>query len=84
MVVVAEAPLTLDHMRAGSRGRVASIRGDGQIRRRLLEMGLCPGTELQLIRRAPLGDPIELKIRGYLLSVRGDHARHVVIDQAPG
>ncbi len=84
MVVVAAAPLTLDRMRAGDRGRVSAILGDGQIRRRLLEMGLCPGTEITLIRRAPLGDPIELKVRGYLLSVRGDHARHVAIAAGPG
>jgi ferrous iron transport protein A len=82
-------PLTLDQLAIGQTARVRTIhqerttteqrRADGQdpIRRRLLEMGLCPEVEVEVLRRAPLGDPIELRVRGYLLSVRAEHARQV-------
>jgi ferrous iron transport protein A len=80
--------LTLDRMAIGQIARVRMIHreptapgaandGHDPIRRRLLEMGLCPEVEVEVLRRAPLGDPIELRVRGYLLSVRGDHARQV-------
>ncbi len=45
-----------------------------------MEMGLVPGTELEVIRRAPLGDPIELRIRGYALSLRATEAEHVDVE----
>jgi Fe2+ transport system protein FeoA len=70
---------TLDGLAIGSSARIASVAGDDHVRRRLLEMGLCPGIEVEVLRRAPLGDPIELRVRGYLLSVRADHARHVAL-----
>jgi Fe2+ transport system protein FeoA len=63
----------------GASGRVRAVGGDDHVRRRLLEMGLCPGVAVEVLRRAPLGDPIELRVRGYLLSVRADHARHVAV-----
>ncbi len=53
---------------------MTSVLGSGAIRRRLLEMGLTPGIGVELLRRAPLGDPIELRVRGYLLSLRADQA----------
>lgn len=68
---------TLDALPIGSRARIARVGGDDALRRRLLEMGLCPGIEVELLRRAPLGDPIELRLRGYLLSVRTEHAKHI-------
>ncbi len=49
---------------------------------RLLEMGLVPGTEVEVTRRAPLGDPIELAIRGYSLSIRRNEATKVALDEA--
>ena len=51
----------------GCRGFVAAVAGDLEIRRRLLEMGFCNGTCVEVIRRAPLGDPIEFRPRGYFL-----------------
>jgi len=64
----------LDRLTAGQSGTVTSVLGSGAIRRRLLEMGLTPGIRVELLRRAPLGDPIELRVRGYLLSLRADQA----------
>jgi Fe2+ transport system protein FeoA len=63
----------------GCQGNVVTIGGDPELRRRLLEMGFCNGTPVQLVRRAPLGDPIEFRLRGYNLSLRKDHAQHVQI-----
>jgi Fe2+ transport system protein FeoA len=47
---------------------------------RLREMGLLPGTRVKLVRRAPLGDPIEIEVRGYHLSLRHDEAEHIVVE----
>jgi Fe2+ transport system protein FeoA len=71
--------MTLDHLAVGGRARVTAVGGDTAIRRRLLEMGLTPGIAVALIRRAPLGDPLELLVRDYQLSLRRDQARLVTI-----
>lgn len=63
----------------GCHGKVVSVGGDQQLRRRLLEMGFCNGAEVEVIRRAPLGDPIEFKLRGYHLSLRADQAKYVLV-----
>ncbi len=70
---------TLDRCAVGSTATISGVGGEWTVRRRLLEMGLCPGVTVTVIRRAPLGDPIELRVRGYLLSIRGDQARLVQI-----
>jgi Fe2+ transport system protein FeoA len=79
MSAVYTAEDMLDRLPVGASGKVVAVSGDEHVRRRLLEMGLVPGTPVAVLRRAPLGDPIELRVRGYLLSVRADHARHVAI-----
>ena len=61
---------TLAQLSVGERGRVVEVDGDDEVSMRLLEMGLTPGTEISLIGTAPLGDPLELEVRGYRLSVR--------------
>lgn len=63
----------------GCTGRVMDISGDDELRRRLLEMGLCGGTTIECIRKAPLGDPIEYRVRGYHLSLRGEQASQVSV-----
>ncbi len=72
-------PETLADVPVGSRAVVGTIRCERAIRVRLLEMGLVPGTEVSVTRRAPLGDPIELSIRGYSLSIRNAEARGVAV-----
>jgi Fe2+ transport system protein FeoA len=56
---------------------VVGVTGETELRRRLLEMGFCNGASVEVIRRAPLGDPIEFRLRGYCLSLRGEQAQHV-------
>lgn len=67
----------LSELRVGQRGRVLAVEGSDEISVRLLEMGLTPGVELALIGTAPLGDPLELEVRGYRLSVRRSEAARI-------
>ena len=69
----------LNELGIGSRGSVFAVGGDDDLRRRLLEMGFCNGASVEVIRRAPLGDPIEFRLRGYHLSLRDEQARYVQI-----
>jgi len=70
---------SLNKLGVGCQGQVMSVGGDPDIRRRLLEMGFCNGATVEVVRRAPLGDPIEFRLRGYHLSLRSDQASHVRI-----
>lgn len=70
----------LDQLPVGSRARVNSVGGDDEVSLRLLEMGLTPGVELAVVGAAPLGDPLELELRGYRLSVRRSEAARVEIE----
>lgn len=71
---------TLDGLAPGERGTIARVAGDSAIARRLMELGLVPGTPIEVVRRAPLGDPIEFAARGVHLSLRRSEASliHVV------
>jgi Fe2+ transport system protein FeoA len=65
---------TLSQLPLGARGVVVAVTGPPELRRRLLELGLVPGTPVEAIRRAPLGDPLEITLRGYALSLRANEA----------
>jgi ferrous iron transport protein A len=69
----------LGDLSPGDRARVQTVDCAPTVRRRLLEMGLLPGTELRVVRRAPLGDPIEVRLRGYSLSLRKSEASGVTV-----
>lgn len=73
MSVLAEA-------KVGQSGRILQVDGMDDVALRLLEMGLTPGVEFELIGLAPLGDPIEIEIRGYRLSLRNSEASRVTIE----
>lgn len=75
------ASCSLNKLGIGGCGSVLSVGGDPEVRRRLLEMGFCNGAKVQVIRRAPLGDPIEFRLRGYHLSLRADQAMFVQIQE---
>jgi ferrous iron transport protein A len=70
---------SLDTLGPGEQGRITGLTGATDIRRRLLEMGLTPGTLLRVVRFAPLGDPIDVEVRGYHLSLRKHEARQVML-----
>lgn len=71
--------IQLDHLRVGQSGRVIGVHAERELKRRLLEMGFCNGARVEMIRRAPLGDPIEFRLRGYHLSLRAQQAQCVRI-----
>lgn len=71
---------SLDKLVIGEFGNVKFIGGEGKIRRRMLDMGITPGTEVYLRKMAPLGDPIEITIRGYELTLRKSEACFVLVD----
>lgn len=73
---------TLDSLSPGQRAVISDVSGDDAISVRLMEMGLLDGEEIELIGRAPLGDPLEFLIRGYRLSLRAEEARRVLITRA--
>ena len=65
---------TLDQFAIGEHGTVRSVIGEGKIKRRLFDMGITPGAEILLRKKAPLGDPLEITIRGYELTLRKTEA----------
>ncbi len=67
----------LSQLAVGERGTVSAVKGEGAIRRRLFDMGITPGAEIYLRKKAPLGDPIEISLRGYELTLRKAEAAHV-------
>ena len=70
---------TLKDLPIGAQAEVVSVDCDRRLTRRLLEMGLVPGTQVQVVRVAPLGDPIELRLRDYALSVRRSDAARIAV-----
>ncbi len=68
---------TLNQLKPGQSGVVGGLRGDGAIHQRLQEMGIIEGTLLEVIRMAPLGDPMEILVQGYHLSLRKSEAAFV-------
>lgn len=74
--------MTLAELELGKTGRIESVGGPRAFRRRLLELGLVPGTLIEVVRRAPLGDPLELRARGSLLSIRRGEAETVSVTAA--
>ena len=70
----------LSEFSIGESGRVTKVDGEGRIRRRIFDMGITPGAEIFLRKKAPLGDPIEVTIRGYELTLRKDEANLVSLE----
>ena len=71
--------ISLDKVKIGHKGVILSVGGEGAIRRRLLDMGLTPGTEVLVRKIAPLGDPIEVFLRSYELTLRQEDAKKIQV-----
>ena len=69
--------MTLNELKTGSSGIITAVGGDGPLRCRLLDMGLIPHTRVTLQKVAPMGDPIEIMVRGYELTLRVEEARKI-------
>lgn len=72
--------MTLDKLKIGQSAVITAVGGEGALRCRLLDMGLIPKTTVTLQKTAPMGDPIEIHIRGYELTLRLDDAKNITID----
>lgn len=73
--------VTLDRLPIGGSAVITSVGGQGGLRRRLLDMGLTPYTKVTVRKVAPMGDPIEITLRGYELTLRVDDAKKIEIDK---
>jgi len=74
--------MTLKDMGIGKSGVVLAVGGEKVLRRRLLEMGITPRTIVTVKKAAPMGDPIELLLRGYVLSLRLEEAEKITVEEA--
>ena len=70
----------LNELKIGETGVIKIVEGEGRVRRRLFDMGITPGARVYLRKKAPLGDPIEITIRGYELTLRKNEAILVVME----
>lgn len=70
----------LNEFAIGEKGIIKRVAGEGKIRRRLFDMGVTPGAEVILRKKAPLGDPLEITIRGYELTLRKTEAAYVTLE----
>lgn len=73
--------MTLDHIKPGQSVIIVSVKGQGLLRRRLLEMGLTPNTIVKVRKVAPMGDPIEVYLRSYVLTLRKEDAAQIEVKE---
>ena len=73
--------MTLNELKIGQSGVITAVGGDGALRCRLLDMGLIPGTKVTLQKIAPMGDPIQIQVRGYELTIRREDARKIALKE---
>lgn len=71
--------MTLDNLAVGQSAKITAVNGDGALRCRLLDMGLIPKTRVTLQKVAPMGDPIEIHVRGYELTIRKEEAQKIEV-----
>ncbi|MBP5574317.1 MAG: ferrous iron transport protein A [Bacilli bacterium] len=71
---------TLEEFKVGETGLIKKVGGEGRLRRRLFDMGVTPGATVYLRKKAPLGDPLEVTIRGYELTLRKNEAALVILE----
>jgi len=70
----------LRQMRIGQRGRIVRVESGGELGRRIRDMGLVPGTEFVIVGRAPLKDPVALRLRDFTLTLRNNEADHILVE----
>ena len=72
--------MTLDQLKVGSSAIISAVGGNGALRCRLLDMGLIPHTRVSVSKIAPMGDPMELQLRGYVLTLRKEDASGIEVE----
>ena len=73
--------MTLDELRIGGSAVIKTVNGEGALRLRLLDMGLIPRTRVSMIKIAPMGDPMEIMVRGYELTLRHEDAANIEVEE---
>ena len=71
--------MTLDQLPVGETAEIGAVEGEGALRLRLLDMGLIPRTKVTMQKIAPMGDPMEIRVRGYELTLRKEDAKMIVL-----
>ena len=72
--------LSLRKLKVGQEAVIVSVGAQGELGRRIREMGLMPGVEVEVVGRAPLNDPVALRLRGFTLSLRNNEADHIRVE----
>jgi len=72
--------ISLRQMQVDQTGTIASVKGKGELSRRIRDMGLIPGKEIKIMGRAPLHDPVSLRIMGFTLTLRNNEADHIEVE----
>jgi ferrous iron transport protein A len=78
------ATLSLDELPIGATARVLAVDGSGPVARRLMEMGVVPGAPVRVVKSAPLGDPLEVRVRNYHLALRRTEAQTITVVTGEG
>ena len=73
--------MTIDDLKIGQSGTISQVGGEGSLRLRFLDMGLIPGTRVSLRKVAPMGDPIQIQVRGYELTIRREDAAKITLKE---
>ena len=73
--------MTIDDLTIGQSGVISQVGGEGPLRLRFLDMGLIPGTVVTYVKAAPMGDPIEIRVRGYELTLRVSDAKNIEVSE---
>lgn len=73
--------MTLSNLEIGAEGKVVSVKGNNAVTKRLMEMGVVPGVSIRMIKSAPFGDPLEVRVRGYHLAMRRSEADAIEVSE---
>jgi len=71
---------TLRQMKIGESGKIIEVNGQGDVKRRMIDLGIIPGVYILLKKYAPLGDPMEVRVRGYNVALRKSEAENIVVE----
>ncbi len=80
MKTITTSPIKLGELLPGQKAKIIKINGRGETFKRIADMGLTPGTIIEIEREAPLGDPLEIIVRGYHLSLRKEDMNHIFVE----
>ena len=72
--------MTLRELKPGQSARIDTVGGEGALRQHFLDMGVIPGAEVTVVKLAPMGDPMELRLRGYTLTLRREDAQSITVE----